>query len=89
MYIITNVTWISIGKSVIVCMLWTTVVLSGSSSNADFRGFLIQGRTMTNTVTGTFVDNGDDQKTICNNVSALVYMYLLCKQEFTDLVYSI
>ena len=48
----------------------TTVILSGGSSNTDFKGFLIQGRTMTNTATGTFVDNGDDQQTSCSNVSA-------------------
>ena len=52
-----------------VCSFWTTVVLSGSSSNADFRGFLIQGRTMANAATGTFVDNGDDQQLRCSNVS--------------------
>lgn len=49
--------------------VFTTVVLSGSSSNADFRGFLIQGRTMNDAATGTFMKNGDNQQIICENVS--------------------
>lgn len=48
--------------------IYPIVILSGSSGNADFRGFLIQGRTMaTNTAVGTFVDNGGDQRTACTN----------------------
>ena len=58
------------------CMfVFFTVVLSGSSSNANFRGFLVQGRTMNNAATGTFMDNGDDQQIRCDNVSSyLVYV---------------
>ena len=51
-----------------VCFI--AVILSGGdSNNPDFRGFLIQGRTMDNDATGTFVDNGDDQRILCDNVS--------------------
>ena len=36
-------------------------------ANADFRGFLIQGRMAADGTTpaGTFTDNGDDQQTVC------------------------
>ena len=55
--------------------VFITVILSGSSSNTNFRGFLIQGRNMNNAATGTFVDNGDDQQILCDNVSSyLVYV---------------
>ena len=42
-------------------------MLSGSSDNTDFIGFLIQGRVMADgtTTAGTFSDNGADQKTAC------------------------
>ena len=43
-------------------------MLSGSSINADFIGFIIQGRIAADdsTTVGTFIDNGsDDQRVIC------------------------
>ena len=48
-------------------LVFSAVVLSGSSDNADFLGFLIQGRVMADgtTAAGTFMDNGDDQQTVC------------------------
>ena len=44
-------------------------MLSGSSDNADFVGFLVQGRVMADgtTATGTFTDNGDDQQAVCTD----------------------
>ena len=56
---------------------FSLVVLSGSSDNADFLGFLVQGRVMADgtTATGTFVDNGDDQQTVCtDDVSVTAYI---------------
>ena len=67
-------------------LTFTTVVLSGSRSNSDFRGFLIQGRTMDNAATGTFVDNGHDQRIICDNVS--VYSIPYSAAHTNSLVYS-
>ena len=48
-----------------------TVILSGSSSNPNFRGFLIQGRVVADgtTAAGTFVVNENNQRTACRNVS--------------------
>ena len=45
------------------------VVLSGSSDDADFLGFLVQGRVMADGITpaGTFTENGDDQQTLCTS----------------------
>ena len=47
------------------------VVLSGhgSSDNADFLGFLVQGRVMADGTTpaGTFTEDGDDQQTLCTS----------------------
>ena len=42
-------------------------MLSGSSNNTDFLGFLIQGRVMADgsTAAGTFTANSDDQQTVC------------------------
>ena len=53
-------------------LVYFVVILSGSSANADFIGFLIAGRLAVDrtTVAGTFVDNGNDQRTACaTNVS--------------------
>ena len=51
-------------------LFYSTVVLSGSSSNSDFNGFLIQGRMMAdNSPVGTFVDNGNNQQIKCSSVS--------------------
>lgn len=52
-----------------------TIVLSGSSQNADFAGFLIQGRMAADGTTrvGTFVDNGDDQQTACSDDSSATH----------------
>ena len=46
-----------------------TVVLSGGTADSDFRGFLIQGRVVTDGTTpaGTFTKNGDDQQTVCTD----------------------
>ena len=45
-------------------------MLSGTTTNADFRGFLVQGRIMADdTSTGTFTDNGDDHQVVCTEVS--------------------
>ena len=49
-------------------MFYFAVILSGTSSNVDFRGFLIQSRTSGgSTNAGTFVDNGDDQQITCDH----------------------
>ena len=51
-------------------LVFSIVVLSGgSSNNTGFIGFLIQGRIMADgsTAVGTFIDNGDDQQTVCAN----------------------
>ena len=63
------------------------VILSATSSNVKFRGFLIQSRTSGgSTNAGMFVDNGDDQRITCDhNVSVhlsikltiLAFMYTL------------
>ena len=48
----------------------------GSSDNADFLGFLVQGRVMADGTTpaGTFTENGDDQQTLCtSDVSAATH----------------
>ena len=52
-------------------LVYYAVTLSGSSSNPNFRGFLIQGRIAADgtTTAGTFVDNGNNQRTACSNVS--------------------
>ena len=52
-------------------LIYYTVMLSGSSSNQRFRGFLIQGRIVADgtTTAGTFVVNGNNQRTACRNVS--------------------
>ena len=53
-------------------LAYFVVILSGSSANANFRGFLIAGRLAADgtTVAGTFVNNGNDQRTACGaNVS--------------------
>ena len=44
-------------------------MLSGGAADSDFRGFLIQGRVVTDSTTpaGTFTDNGDDQQTVCTD----------------------
>ena len=55
-------------------LVYFVVILSGSSANANFRGFLIAGRLAADgtTAAGTFVGNGNDQKTTCGaNVSYL------------------
>ena len=46
-----------------------TVVLSGGAADPDFRGFLIQGRVLTDGTTpaGTFTKNGDEQQTVCTD----------------------
>ena len=42
-------------------------MLSGTTTNLDFRGFLVQGRVMADeSTTGTFIDNGDDQQVVCS-----------------------
>ena len=50
-------------------LVFSAVVLSGSTNNTDFIGFLIQGRIMADgtTAVGTFTVNGDDQQTVCVN----------------------
>ena len=68
------------------CMLvYFTVILSGTSSNVDFRGFLIQSRTSGgSTNAGTFVDNGDDQQIRCNhNVRMHPNMYIRPSNSFS------
>ena len=59
------------------------VVLSGSSQNADFAGFLIQGRMAADGTTrvGTFVANGGDQRTACSGVSAIICIPALLYQQ--------
>ena len=55
---------------------FSAVTLSGSSDNADFLGFLVQGRVMADGATpaGTFMDNGNDQQTVCtDDVSVTTY----------------
>ena len=48
-------------------LFYSTVVLPGSDSNSDFKGFLIQGRMMAdNSPVGTFVDNGNNQQIKCS-----------------------
>ena len=50
-------------------------MLSGSSENEDFRGFLIQGRIVADgtTTAGVFVDTGDeDQQLACSDVSTII-----------------
>ena len=48
---------------------FSAVTLSGSSDNADFLGFLVQGRVMADGATpaGTFTENGNDQQTVCTD----------------------
>ena len=43
-------------------------MLSGTTDNPDFRGFLVQGRVAADgtTTAGTFIDNGDDQQVVCD-----------------------
>ena len=42
-------------------------MLSGTATNENFRGFLVQGRVMADeTPTGTFTDSGDNQELVCN-----------------------
>ena len=50
-------------------LFFYAVVLSGSSDNADFLGFLIQGRVMADdtTAAGTFTDDSTDQQTVCTD----------------------
>ena len=41
-------------------------MLSGTTTEPNFRGFLIQGRVMADeTATGIFTDNGADQRVTC------------------------
>ena len=46
-------------------------MLSGTANDTNFRGFLVQGRTMAdNSPIGTFTNNGGDQQLVCEeNVS--------------------
>ena len=56
------------------------VVLSGTSQNADFAGFLIQGRMVADNTTrvGTFIANGGDQQTACSSVSVIIFSNISC-----------
>ena len=49
-------------------ILSVTVVLSGTSSNTNFKGFLVQGRMMADgTAVGRFVVTGNDQRITCSD----------------------
>ena len=59
-----------------VILFFSVVILSGSATNANFRGFLIQGRVMADdTATGTFTDNDDDQQLVCNGDVSFINTY--------------
>ena len=88
-------------NSVIICTAiddyacFSAVVLSGSSSDADFRGFLVQGRVVADGNTmGTFTDNGDDQQVVCSGVSGkittaiLIYLHVHIRAEkYTEYIW--
>ena len=67
--------------------VYFAVILSGTSSNVNFRGFLIQSRTSGgSTDAGTFLDNGDDQRVTCDhNVS----VHLIIKLTILTFMYRL
>ena len=50
--------------------VYSAVVLSGTNANEDFRGFLIQGRTMADgSPVGTFeIGSNTNQQTVCTGM---------------------
>ena len=55
-------------------------MLSGSSENADFIGFLIQGRIVADgtTTAGVFYDIGDeDQQLACDNDVSIIILLII------------
>ena len=59
-----------------VILYFSVVILSGGDNNADFRGFLIQGRLMADdTAIGTFLDNGEDQQLACDGNVSFINTY--------------
>ena len=57
------------GSCIYCHLIFSAVTLSGSSDNADFLGFLVQGRVMADDTTpaGTFTENSNDQQTVCTD----------------------
>ena len=75
------------GSHIYCHLIFSLVVLSGSSDNPDFLGFLVQGKVMADdtTATGTFMDNGDDQQTVCtDDVSVTIYDHTIHVQIAMD-----
>ena len=68
-------------------ILFSVVILSGAT-DPDFQGFLVQGRVMAgDTAIGTFTDNGDDQKLVCDgDVSVIRSQY--CYHQVHIYVYG-
>ena len=66
-------------------LVYFAVILSGTSSNVNFRGFFIQSRTSGgSTNAGTFVDNGDDQRITCDhNVRMHLSTYIKLANSFS------
>ena len=59
-------------------ILFSVVILSGTTTNADFQGFLVQARVMaSDTATGTFTDNGDDQQLVCTGDVSVIRSQML------------
>ena len=62
------------------CIIFSVVILSGTTDNPTFRGFLIQGRLAADgtTLAGSFYIGATDQKALCmGNVSNQLSYLLL------------